>query len=120
METMHVKMVFKSYAVYAFGDEELRTDVQKTASDYCRKLASYFSSRGYKDCCRTTTETAIADCEVVRYRYPKSRCHGEKAGKTHYRVYVNDVFVKELSFKPHPMALIDAIAFGLDWKKINN
>ena len=95
---MHVKMVFKSYVVYAFGDEELRADVQKAASDYCRKLASYFSSRGYKGCCRTTTETAIVDCEVVRYRYQDNSRHGERAGKTYYRVYVNDEFVKELDF----------------------
>ena len=117
---MHVKLVFKSYAVYAFGDEEIRSDFLKAASEYCRQLASYFSDRGYNDCCRTTTETAIAECEVVSHHYPNKSCHGENAGKTHYRVYVNDEFVKELSFKPQPMALIDAVAPGLDWKKIND
>lgn len=44
----------------------------------------------------------------------------QKAGKTYYRVYVKDEFVKELSFKPKPMALINAIAPGLDWKKIDD
>ena len=114
-----VKMVFKSYAVYAFGNEKLRTDIQKAASDYCRALASYyFLFRGYKDFCRTTTETAIVDCEVASHRYPNSSCHGEKAGKTYYRIYVNDDFVKELNFKPCDMALINAVAPGLDWKII--
>lgn len=121
METMHVKMVFKSYAVYAFGDEKLRTDFQKAASDYCRALASYnFLFRGYKDCCGITTEMAIVDCEVVRCRYQDNSRHGEKAGKTYYRVYVNDDFVKELNFKPCDMTLINAVAPGLDWKKIEN
>lgn len=116
-----IKMVFRSYAVYAFGNEKLRTDVQKAASDYCRALASYnFLFRGYKDCCRTTTEMAIADCEVVRCRYQANSRHGEKAGKTCYCVYVNDDFVKELDFKPREMALINAVAPGLDWKEIED
>ena len=117
---MRVKLVFKSYAVYAFGDEELRSDSLKAATDYCRQLALYFSTRGYNDCCRTTTETAIAECEVASYRYPNNSRHGERAGKTHYRVYVNDEFVTELSFNPQPMALINAVAPGLDWKKIDD
>ena len=120
METMHVKMVFQSYVVYVNGKEVLRTDYQKAASAYSLELIPYFFNRDYKEKIKIATETAIADCEVVRYRYPKSRCHGDKAGKTHYRVYVNDEFVKELSFKPQPMALINAIAPGLDWKKIED
>ena len=115
-----VKLVFKSYAVYAFGDEEIRSDFLKAATDYCRQLSLYYSTRGYNDYCRIIAETAIAECEVVRYRYPNKSCHGENAGKTHYRVYVNDKFVKELSFKPQPMALINAVAPGLDWKKIED
>lgn len=117
---MRVKMVFKSFVVYVNGKEKLRTDFKKAATDYCRQLALYFSTRGYNDCCRTTTETAIAECEVASYRYPNNSRHGEKAGKTHYRVYVNDEFVKELSFKPQPMTLINAIAPGLNWKKIED
>ena len=44
----------------------------------------------------------------------------EKAGKTYYSVYVNDDFIKELDFKPSEMALINAVAPGLDWKKIED
>ena len=120
METTHVKVVFRSYVVYVSGKEEFRTDLQKAASEYYRELARYFAKRSYKEIIKITTETAIADCEVIPYRYPNSSCHGEKAGKTYYRVYVNDEFVKELSFKPNQMTLINAIAPGLDWKKIDD
>ena len=115
-----VKVVFESYAVYVNGKEELRTDLQKAASAYYLELIPYFFNRGYKEKIKIATERAIVDCEAVRYRYPNNRCHGEKAGKTYYQVYVNDEFVKELSFKPQPMALINAIAPGLDWKKIDD
>lgn len=118
METMHVKMVFESYVVYVNGKEKLRTDFKKAATDYCSQLSLYFSDRGYNDCCIITTEIALAKCEVVSCRYTNNSRHGEKAGKTYYRVYVNDEFIKELSFKPQPMALINAIAPNLDWKKI--
>ena len=122
METMHVKMLFKSYVVCVNGKEELRTDFKKAATDYYRQLSLYFSDREHNDCCRITTEIAIADCEVVRCSYTNNSRHGEKAGKTYYRVYVNDEFVKELSFNPKDMTLvnINAIAPGLDWKKIDD
>ena len=118
MEIMHVKMVFKSYVVYVNGKEKLRTEFKKAATDYYSQLSLYFSDRGYNDCCIITTEIAIADCEVARCRYLKSSCHGEKAGKTYYRVYVNDDFIKELNFKPREMSLINAVAPGLDWKEV--
>ena len=117
---MHVKMVFESYVVYVNGKEEFRTDFQKAASAYHLELIPYFFNRGYKEKIKTATERAIVDCEVIPFRYPNNSCHGEKAGKTHYRVYAKDEFVKELSFKPQPMALINAIAPGLDWKKIED
>ena len=120
METMHVKMVFKSYVVYVNGKEKLRTDFKKAATDYCSQLSLYFSDRGYNDCCIITTEIALAECEVVRCSYTNNSRHGEKAGKTYYRVYVNDEFVKELSFNPKDMTLINAVAPGLDWKKIED
>ena len=120
METMHVKLVFKSYAVYVNGKEKLRTGSQKTASAYYIFSIPYFFNRDYKEKIRIATETAIADCEVIRYRYQNNSRYGKRAGKTHYRVYVNGEFVKELSFKPKPMALINAIAPGLDWKKIED
>ena len=122
MEIMRVKMIFESYAVYVNGKEELRTDIKKAATDYCRQLSLYFSDRGYNDCCRITTEIAIAEYEVVRCSYTNNSRHGEKAGKTYYRVYVNDEFVKELSFNPKDMTFIkiNAIAPGLDWKKIDD
>ena len=115
-----VKVVIESYAVYVNGKEKLRTDLQKAASAYYLELIPYFFNRDYKEKIKIATERAIVDCEVVRYRYPNNRCHGEKAGKTYYQVYVNDEFVKELSFKPKDMTLINAVSPGLDWKKIDN
>lgn len=120
METMHVKMVFESYVVYVNGKEYLRTDSEMAASAYYAELIPYFYNRDYKEKIKTATERAIVDCEVIPFRYPNNSCHGEKAGKTNYRVYVNDEFVKELPFKPKHMALINAIAPGLDWKNIND
>ena len=120
MEIMRVKLLFKSYVVYVNGKEELRTDFPRAALAYRLELTPYFFNRDYKEKIRIATETAIADCEVVRYCYPNKSLHGEKAGKTHYRVYVNDEFVKELSFISKPMALINAIAPGLDWKKVDD
>lgn len=117
---MRIKMVFESYVVYVNGKEELRTDYQKAASVYKLELIRYLFNQDYKEKIKTATERAIVDCEVVRYCYPNNRCHGEKAGKTYYRVYVNDDFVKELDFKPREMALINAVAPGLDWKKIED
>ena len=74
----------------------------------------------FDELCNACYEWRFSDyCEVARHRYPKSSCHGEKAGKTYYRIYVNDDFVKELNFKPCDMALINAVAPGLDWKKID-
>ena len=119
MKTMHVKMVLESYAVYVNGKEELRTDSERAASAYHLVLITYFYNRNQEKI-KTATERAIVDCEVIPFRYPNNSCHGEKAGKTHYRVYVNDEFVKELPFKPKPMAVIRAIAHGLDWKNIND
>ena len=115
-----VKLVFESYVVYVNGEEEFRTDFQKAASAYRLELVPYFFNRDYKEKIKIATERAIVNCEVVRYRYPNKSLHGEKAGKTHYRVYANGEFVKELTFKPQPMALINAVAPGLDWKKIND
>ena len=120
MKTTHVKVMFRSYVVYVSGEEELRTDLQKAASEYYHELARYFAKRGYKEITKMATETTIADCEVIRYRYQNNSRYGKRAGKTHYCVYVNDEFVKELSFKPKPMALINAVAPGLDWKKIDD
>ena len=119
MEIMRVKLLFKSYVVYVNGKEELRTASQKEASAYYLFSIPYFFNRDYKEKIRIATETAIADCEVIRYRYQNNSRYGKMAGKTHYRVYVNDEFVKELSFKPKPMALINAVAPGLDWKEID-
>ena len=115
-----IKVVFESYAVYINGKEELRTDSERAASSYYIELIPYFYNRDYKEKMKIATERAIVDCEVIPFRYPNNSCHGEKAGKTHYRVYVNDEFVKELPFKPKPMAVIRAIATGLDWKKIED
>ena len=120
MKTTHVKVVSRSYVVYVSGEEELRTDLQKAASEYYHELARYFAKRGYKEITKMDTETAIAEIEVARHRYPKSSYHGEKAGKTYYRIYVNDDFVKELSFNPKDMTLINAVAPDLDWKKIED
>ena len=117
---MRVMMLFKSYVVYINGKEKLRTCSQKAASAYYIFSIPYFFNQDYKEKIRIATETAIADCEVIRYRYPNNSRYGKRARKTHYRVYVNDEFVKELSFKPKPMAMIRATAPGLDWKRLDD
>ena len=117
---MKIKMVFESHVIRnTEGKEIFRSDVRRAACDVYSSLVELFGDYSVRFQI-VATERSIVDCEVIPFRYPNNSCHGEKAGKTHYRVYVNDEFVKELSFKPKPMALINAIAPGLDWKKINN
>ena len=118
METMRVKLLFKSYVVYVNGKEELRTDSERAASAYYHELIPYFFNQNYKKKIKTATERAIVECEVVRKRYPKGYSDPDKAGKTFYRIYHDDDFFTELDHEPKPLEVINAIAYDVDWKPI--
>ena len=105
----NVQLEFESYAIRnAEGKEIFRSLSPDEACDKCDELNDTSNIT-------VTTERALADCEVVAAEHVINCRH-----MTLYRVYVNGEFVKELMFRPYSLAIIRAIAPGLDWKKINN
>ena len=104
---MHVKMVFESYVIYnTEGKELFRSASTNEILDEYKRLVELYDANGIT----LTTERAPVDCEVVS---------ADNAVNTLYHVYVNDELVKELMFRPDPLAVIRAVAPGLDWKKID-
>ena len=114
-----IKVVLESYVI---RNEEgvgiYRTSTREGAE---RKLNEFCECYGrptlpFKP--SITKERAIVECEVVRKRYSKSCRFREKAGKTVYKLYHNDDLVKELDNEPKAMDLINAYAYNVDWKII--
>ena len=103
-----VKLVFESYVMRnTDGKEIFRSAFTNEILDEYKKLVEIYDANRIT----LTTERAPVDCEVVS---------ADNAVNTLYHVYVNDDLVKELMFRPHPLAVIRAVAPGLDWKKIDD
>ena len=102
-----VKLVFESYAIRnTEGKEIFRSASPNEILDEYKRLVEIYDANSIT----LTTERAPVDCEVVS---------AGNAVNTLYHVYVNDELVKELMFRPYPLAVIRAIAPGLDWKEID-
>lgn len=116
----YVKLVFESYVFRnAEGKGEFRTDDRKLAVEKYNTLVDYYNHLHIvPNFTSITTERALVDCKVVSKCYPKNSRFGKKAGKTFYRVYVDDYFATELDFKPKPLTIINAFALNLDWKEV--
>lgn len=107
----NVRLQFESFAIRdAEGKEIFRSLSPNEACAEYDNLVRVWCAYNIT----ATTERALADCEVVTAEHVINCRH-----MTLYRVYVNGEFVKELMFRPYPLAMIRAIASGLDWK-INN
>ena len=103
-----VKLVFESYAIRnTDGKEIFRSAFTNEILDEYKRIVEIYDANRIT----LTTERAPVDCEVVS---------ADNAVNTLYHVYVNDDLVKELMFRPHPLAVIRAVAPGLDWKKIDD
>ena len=103
-----IKLVFESYVMRnTDGKEIFRSAFTNEILDEYKKLVEIYDANRIT----LTTERAPVDCEVVS---------ADNAVNTLYHVYVNDDLVKELMFRPHPLAVIRAVAPGLDWKKIDD
>lgn len=112
MKIMHVKMVFESYVIYhTEGKELFRSASPNEILDEYKRLVEIYDANSIT----LTTERAPVDCKVVSADHVVNCRH-----MTLYHVYVNDELVKELMFRPFPLAVIRAIAPGLDWKKIDD
>ena len=103
-----IKLVFESYVMRNTEGKEIfrSASTNEILDEYKRIVEIYDANR-----ITLTTERAPVDCEVVS---------ADNAVNTLYHVYVNDDLVKELMFRPHPLAVIRAVAPGLDWKKIDD
>ena len=103
-----VKLVFESYVMRnTDGKEIFRSAFTNEILDEYKRIVEIYDANRIT----LTTERAPVDCEVVS---------ADNAVNTLYHVYVNDDLVKELMFRPHPLAVIRAVAPGLDWKKIDD
>ena len=108
----NVQLEFESFAIRdTDGKEIFRSLSPDEACDEFDNLVRVYRVNNIT----VTTERALVDCEVVTAEHVINCRH-----MTLYRVYVNGEFVKELMFRPYPLAMIRAIAPDLDWKKINN
>ena len=108
----NVQLEFESFAIRdAEGKEIFRSLSPNEAYDEYDELVRVWCANNIT----VTTERALVDCEVVSAENVVNCRH-----MTLYRVYVNGEFVKELMFRPYSLAIIRAIAPGLDWNKINN
>ena len=97
-----IKMVFESYVIYhTEGKELFRSASPNEILDEYKRLVEVYDANSIT----LTTERAPVDCEVVS---------ADNSENTLYHVYVNDELVKELMFRPYPLAVIRAIAPGLD------
>ena len=103
-----VKLVFESYAIRnTEGKELFRSASPNEILGEYRRLTEIYDSNSIT----LTTERAPVDCEVVS---------ADNAVNTLYHVYVNDALIKELMFRPYPLAVLRAVAPVLDWKKIDD
>ena len=103
-----VKLVFESYAIRnTEGKEIFRSASPNEILDEYKRLVEIYDANSIT----LATERAPAECEVVS---------ADNAVNTLYHVYVNDEFAKELMFRPDPLAVIRAVAPGLNWKKFSN
>ena len=107
-----VKLVFESYAIRnTEGKEIFRSASNNEILDEYKRLVEIYDANGIT----LAAERAPVDCEVVSADHVVNCRH-----MTLYHVYVNDEFVKELMFRPDPLAVIRAVAPGLDWKRFSN
>ena len=108
----NVQLEFESFAIRdADGKEIFRSLSPDEACNKCDELAKLNDTSNII----VTTERALVDCEVVSSENVVNCRH-----MTLYIVFVNNEFVKDLMFRPYHLAIIRAIAPGLDWKRINN
>ena len=100
-----IKLVFESYVIRNTEGKEIfrSASTNEILDEYNRLVEIYDANR-----ITLTTERAPVDCEVVS---------ADNAVNT--LLYVNDELVEELMFRPHPLAVIRAVAPGLDWKNID-
>ena len=111
-----IKVVVESYVI---RNEEgvglYRTSTREGAERKLNELRECYGRPMLPFKPNITKERAIVECEVFRRRYSKSYPIAIKAGKTFYKLYHNDDFVKELEHKPKPMDLINACAYDVNW-----
>ena len=108
----NVELEFESYVIYTGkGKEIFRLASTNEILDKYRRLCVIYETNNIT----LTAERATVDCEVVSADHVVNGKH-----MTLYRVYVNGEFVKELMFRPYSLAVIRAVAPGLNWKKISN
>ena len=108
----NVKLMFESFVIYhAEGKEIFRSASINEILDEYKRLVKMYDANSIT----LATERAQADCEVVSADHVVNCRH-----MTLYNVYVNDELIKELMFRPYPLAVIRAVASGLNWKKISN
>ena len=106
----NLKLVFESYVIRnTEGKEISRSASNNEILDEYKRLVEIYDANDIT----LATERAPVDCDVVSADNVVNCRH-----MTRYNVYVNDEFVKELMFRPDPLAVIRAVAPGLDWKKI--
>ena len=117
METMHVKMVFESYAIRnTEGKEIFRSASPTEAYGRYNAIVHFNDYYGVDPKLQpVATERALAECEVVSFSHVIN-CKS----MTLYRIYINGEPIKEIMFRPYPLDVIRAVAPGLDWKKIND
>lgn len=108
----NVKLMFESYAIRnAEGKEIFRSASNNEILDEYKRLVEIYDANSIT----LTAERAPVDCDVVSTDHVVNCRH-----MTLYHVYVNDEFVKELMFRPDPLAVIRAVAPGLNWKEFSN
>ena len=120
MEKKHdkklIKVVVESYVI---RNEEgvgiYRTSTREGAERKLNEFCECYGRPSLPFKPSITQERAVAECEVVRKRYPKDFRNPTKAGKTVYKLYHNDDLVKELDHEPKPMDLINACAYNVNW-----
>lgn len=108
----NVELEFESYVIHTGEGKEIfrSASINEFLNKY-RRLCGIYETNNIT----LATERALVDCEVVPTNHVVNGKH-----MTLYCVYVNGEFVKELMFRPYPLAVIRAVAPGLNWKKISN
>ena len=108
----NVKLEFESFAIRTNeGKVIFRTTSPNEVCDVYDGLFGMYEAHEIT----TVTERAFVDCEVVTANDVVNNRH-----MTTYSIYVNDKFVKKLTFRPYHSAVVRAITTGLDWKIISN
>ena len=108
----NVKLMFESYAIRnTEGKEIFRSASNTEIIDEYKRLVEIYDANSIA----LATERAPVDCEVVSADHVVNCRH-----ITLYNVFVNDEFVKELMFRPDTLAVIRAVAPGLNWQRFSN